>query len=166
MMVETQPNPMVEKREYRMHHDVPVLLAQPCSELPGNLHSHRRSRTDGKRKVKAAGMPHSKSPSIFDHRVRNPSTIESNYQQETLGDAHMRMFTDNPITSVKEDAFGFATFAQVMREAILQTEPLPFSVGIFGAWGSGKSSFMRLLELLIANKPEVRSIWFDPWKYD
>src|SRR5512135_3903383 len=80
MMVETQPNPMVEKREYRMHHDVPVLLAQPCSELPGNLHSHRRSRTDGKRKVKAAGMPHSKSPSLFDHRVRNPSTIESNYQ--------------------------------------------------------------------------------------
>lgn len=26
-------------------------------------------------------MPHSKSPSLFDHRVRNPSTIESNYQE-------------------------------------------------------------------------------------
>src|SRR5512135_816876 len=85
MMVETQPNPMVEKRESRMHHDVPVLLAHPCSELPGHLHSHRRSRTDGKRKVKAAGMPQSKSPSIFDPRVRNPSTIESNYHHDHFG---------------------------------------------------------------------------------
>ena len=31
------------------------------------------------RNVKAGGRPNSKIPSIFDHRVRNPSTIESNY---------------------------------------------------------------------------------------
>jgi hypothetical protein len=32
--------------------------------------------------VKVGGRPNSKIPSIFDHRVRNPSIIESYYQQD------------------------------------------------------------------------------------
>jgi hypothetical protein len=36
------------------------------------------------RNVKVGGRPHSKIPSIFDHRVRNPSTIESYYQHPLI----------------------------------------------------------------------------------
>jgi predicted KAP-like P-loop ATPase len=79
----------------------------------------------------------------------------------------MRMFTDNPITSCAEDKFGFAPYAQILGDTILQTEPLPFCVGIFGAWGSGKSSFLKMIREVIADKkPEVKCIWFNPWKYD
>src|SRR5512135_382115 len=127
MMVETQPNPMVEKREYRMHHDVPVLLAQPCSELPGNLHSHRRSRTDGKRKVKAAGMPHSKSPSIFDHRVRNPSTIESNYQK-------------NDVTVLYADASQIAPYA---TQSVVEANTLGLMKGFPDNHFAPQRSFTR-----------------------
>jgi energy-coupling factor transporter ATP-binding protein EcfA2 len=78
----------------------------------------------------------------------------------------MKLFTDNPITSIKDDKFGFAPYARILRDTILETEELPFCVGIFGAWGSGKSSFMKMIQELIADQEDVRSIWFNPWKYD
>jgi predicted KAP-like P-loop ATPase len=76
----------------------------------------------------------------------------------------MRLFTDNPISSIEEDKFGFAPYALVLKDTILQTTPLPFCVGVFGPWGSGKSSFMKMLQWLM--KDEVQTIWFNPWKYD
>jgi predicted KAP-like P-loop ATPase len=81
------------------------------------------------------------------------------------------LFTDNPIASIIEDKFGFDTYANVLKDAILQAKPLPFCVGIFGAWGSGKSSFMRMIEDLIKAQVEqtgdkIKTIWFNPWKYD
>ena len=79
---------------------------------------------------------------------------------------YVKLFTDNPITSDNEDQFGFAHYAYVLRDTILQTGPLPFCVGIFGNWGSGKTSFMKMIESSIANERKVRSIWFNPWKYD
>lgn len=57
----------------------------------------------------------------------------------------MHMFADNPITSKDKDAFGFATYVEVLEEVILQTTPRPFCIGVFGPWGSGKSSFMQML---------------------
>lgn len=47
-----------------------------------------------------------------------------------------------------------------------RANPLPFTVGIFGPWGSGKSSFMRMWQDALAFAPEDRSFWFNPWKYD
>lgn len=77
----------------------------------------------------------------------------------------MLMFTDNPITSRDEDAFGFATYVEVLGTVIQQTTPRPFCLGVFGPWGSGKSSFMRMLQSdLEAQK--IPTIWFNPWKYD
>lgn len=81
----------------------------------------------------------------------------------------MELLTDNP---TKEDKFGFNSFADVLTNAIMEAKPLPFCVGIFGAWGSGKSSFMLMLEDLIKKQAEksagvrIESIWFNPWKYD
>ncbi len=37
--------------------------------------------TDVERNMKVEGTTYSKIPSVFDHMVRNSSTIESNYQQ-------------------------------------------------------------------------------------
>ncbi len=78
----------------------------------------------------------------------------------------MRMLTDNPITSTKEDSFGFAPFATILKDAILETTPLPFCVGIFGPWGAGKTSFMQMLRSLMEDQANVQTIWFNAWKYD
>lgn len=86
----------------------------------------------------------------------------------------MRLHTDNPIDDEDGDKFGFKPYAQVLRDTILETGPLPFCVGIFGEWGSGKTSFMKMIESPIkkmvesstGSKAKVCSIWFNPWKYD
>jgi Sigma-70, region 4 len=46
-----------------------------------NLQSSNESIADTERNVKVEGTTNSKIPSIFDHVVRNSSTIESNYQE-------------------------------------------------------------------------------------
>jgi hypothetical protein len=78
----------------------------------------------------------------------------------------MQAFTDNPIDTVAKDAFGFTTYVEILRKTLLQTGPLPFCVGIFGPWGSGKSSFMHMLKEQIKGISGVEYIWFNPWKYD
>ncbi len=82
----------------------------------------------------------------------------------------MKLFTDNPLDSIEEDKFGFDAYAEMLGDLILDTQRLPFCVGIFGAWGSGKTSLMKMVQGQIENttdqSKEVRSIWFSPWKYD
>jgi predicted KAP-like P-loop ATPase len=57
-----------------------------------------------------------------------------------------------------------------------QSTRCPVTVGVYGDWGSGKSSAMRWLETNLhawnrlpadkrENHPCVYPIWFDPWKY-
>lgn len=78
----------------------------------------------------------------------------------------MRLFTDNPIAFIQDDTFGFAAYVRVLKDTILETMPLPFCVGIFGPWGSGKTSFMQMIQGLMKNDVNVRTLWFNPWKYD
>ena len=54
----------------------------------------------------------------------------------------------------------------------------PIAIGVFGRWGSGKTTAMRWLQGSLevwneqgestGNEPKisVRTVWFDPWKYD
>ena len=78
----------------------------------------------------------------------------------------MQLFTDNPINSIEEDLFGFGRYAEELKDIILQTTSLPFCVGIFSPWGSGKSSFMKMLQGLMDGEAGIKTLWFNPWKYD
>jgi len=43
-----------------------------------------------------------------------------------------------------------------------------FTIGIFGSWGSGKTTLMRLIQkkLDASNQIKCKTIWFNPWKYE
>ncbi|MEU2617098.1 P-loop NTPase fold protein [Streptomyces sp. NPDC007157] len=77
----------------------------------------------------------------------------------------MRPLTDNPVFDFADDAFHFEPYVDVLHGAVAQATPLPLTVGVFGSWGTGKSSFLRLWQRRLEDR-EVRTIWFNPWKYD
>jgi len=72
-------------------------------------------------------------------------------------------FADQPIEKEDQDAFGFLGYASVLANRVLQAKP-PLTIGIYGSWGSGKSSLMKLLNLEIKRrKPSVNSIEINVW---
>ena len=40
----------------------------------------------------------------------------------------------------------------------------PMVIGIYGTWGMGKTSLMRLIEMEL-DRSKVRSLWFNPWEH-
>jgi predicted KAP-like P-loop ATPase len=75
------------------------------------------------------------------------------------------LLTDNPIPGADADEFGFLDHARVLCQAIGDTTSLPLTVGIFGPWGSGKSSFLNICRDLLDRQGFV-TLEFNPWKYD
>jgi len=71
----------------------------------------------------------------------------------------------------KIDKLGFEPYVKGIENLIRKTNSadLPLVIGIYGAWGSGKTSFMMQLKSRLetnADEPPLPIIWFDAWKYD
>ncbi len=54
------------------------------------------------------------------------------------------------------------TLADIIKDKNTDT---PLTVGIFGEWGTGKTSFLRMVEAKIQDG-QYPTVWFDPWRYD
>ncbi|MGD2095776.1 MAG: P-loop NTPase fold protein, partial [Phycisphaerales bacterium] len=78
----------------------------------------------------------------------------------------MRMLTDNPILHINNDKFGHDNYAKLISSSIRDTSDLPFCIGVFGQWGTGKTSLMRMIKEDLEECPRIKTIWFNPWKYD
>jgi hypothetical protein len=73
-----------------------------------------------------------------------------------------------------EDKLGFAPYAKTISQIILDDNvETPLTIGIFGGWGSGKTTLMRMvehqiLEAALQTPPPTRltlPIWFNAWLY-
>lgn len=85
---------------------------------------------------------------------------------------------DLPVSRDDQDKLDFIPYANTMREIILseQTET-PLTIGIFGSWGSGKTSLMRMIEQGLRDDAQEKMasgvenfrvthpIWFNAWLY-
>lgn len=84
----------------------------------------------------------------------------------------MEILTDNPINKAIEDKFGYVRYSSIIADTIRETNSLPFCVGIFRIWGTGKTSLMRMIKENVEENEDVekkdyiKTIWFNPWKYD
>jgi hypothetical protein len=63
------------------------------------------------------------------------------------------------------DGLGFASYAEVLAGAALDTRG-PFTIGVFGEWGTGKTSLMRLVEQKLSSHQNVVTVWFNAWRYE
>ena len=81
----------------------------------------------------------------------------------------MKMVPSDKPTSI--DQLGFEPYVKGIEDLIHQTnsEDLPLAVGIYGPWGSGKTSFMLQLKSRLETSTDglsLPAVWFDAWKYD
>jgi predicted KAP-like P-loop ATPase len=73
----------------------------------------------------------------------------------------MRLLDDNPSI---EDTLGFRPTANAIVETITNASRRPLTIGIFGGWGSGKTSLMQMVEGRVKEKG-IKTVWFNAWKY-
>jgi hypothetical protein len=66
-----------------------------------------------------------------------------------------------------DDALHFSDFRSTLLEILVQADT-PLTVGVFGPWGSGKTSLLAQLRKEIEDDKlsKVRTTWFTAWKYD
>ena len=90
------------------------------------------------------------------------------------------IISDAPEENENMLAFGFDAYARTIAEVIAgKNNATPLVIGIYGPWGSGKTTLMKKVkELLDENKywktdkiwnPEIhrhcKAVWFTAWKY-
>jgi hypothetical protein len=83
-------------------------------------------------------------------------------RRKALEGGEVRLLDDNP---TDEDLLGFSVRADLLFDVITGATKLPLTVGIFGSWGSGKTSLMRTVEAKL-RADKVKTVWFNAWKYD
>ncbi len=75
--------------------------------------------------------------------------------------------TDRPIATEQEDRFGRAAFAKRIAETIAHLgDPSSLVVGIYGAWGEGKTSVLNLMAARLKDDAGVILLRFNPWLFE
>lgn len=82
------------------------------------------------------------------------------------------MWSDNETT---QDLLGYQVHADLLKKIILSDSMLPISIGVFGNWGSGKSSLMLLLQQALKeweqsqqgeNHNMILQVYFNSWQFE
>ena len=76
----------------------------------------------------------------------------------------IKLLDDQPIHLEDDDIFGFGIYKNLLEKAILGSEE-PITLGIFGGWGTGKTSLMKMLFESLRENREIIPVWFDAWRY-
>jgi hypothetical protein len=73
-----------------------------------------------------------------------------------------RVLLDDPATAPGLDWPAYAgAFGQIVRHSKPQ-----FAIGIFGDWGSGKTTLMRAIWRELDDQEDVVRVWFNAWRYE
>lgn len=77
------------------------------------------------------------------------------------GDGEKAVFSKDEPGEI--DLLGMGTYARSIARLALTCDT-PFTVGLHGGWGAGKTTLMHLIERELA-ATGTRCVWFNPWRY-
>lgn len=73
---------------------------------------------------------------------------------------------DKPIKSETDDRFQRYGFSKRIAESIInRTSTDSITIGLYGAWGEGKSSVLHFIDIELQKDPSVIILHFNPWRY-
>jgi Cdc6-like AAA superfamily ATPase len=101
-----------------------------------------------------------------DNVTQNTKTITAidSASQDSASNKKIKIIIDEP---TKEGALDFQDYSRSLANIIRETTTPRFAVGIFGTWGSGKTSLMRMIQQeLDKDNEKVLTVWFDAWRYE
>ncbi|MCH7972137.1 MAG: DUF111 family protein, partial [Chloroflexi bacterium] len=93
-----------------------------------------------------------------------------NSDQEDVTESSDRVWflKDEPLPNLDDDNFAHSSYADVIESTIVEADP-PFTLGVFGSWGVGKSTVINEVVERIRGedlKQEYVVFLFDVWKYE
>ena len=74
----------------------------------------------------------------------------------------LQIITDEPTL---DDALDFGNYSNRLAEIITNSTPR-FSIGVFGGWGTGKTSLMSMIKQILDGNDKIVTVWFDAWRYE
>lgn len=74
--------------------------------------------------------------------------------------------SDLPISAKREDRFNRWPFAKRIADTLAErADPSSLVVGLYGPWGDGKTSTLKLMEIAFSSYPQVVVVRFNPWYF-
>jgi hypothetical protein len=65
---------------------------------------------------------------------------------------------------VDDGVLGFENYRDALINIIKSSDPR-FTIGIFGGWGTGKTTLMRMMRKRLDDEGEI-TVWFNPWQFE
>ncbi|MBT6034319.1 MAG: hypothetical protein HOH01_01895, partial [Candidatus Jacksonbacteria bacterium] len=79
----------------------------------------------------------------------------------------MKFLTETHLQEFSSDKFKYKELSKKILEEILLKMELPNCFGLYGHWGSGKSTLIRfIIQHINSEYDDVLPVYFEPWKYE
>ena len=93
----------------------------------------------------------------------NDDKSSGNKNENSSASNKISIITDEPITNAPD----FDKYSGTLSNIIVNSVPR-FTVGIYGGWGTGKTTIMQMIQNHLDEKykNDIITIWFDAWRYE
>lgn len=65
-----------------------------------------------------------------------------------------------------KDLLGYSVHASLLKDVVTNEKNLPITVGLYGDWGCGKSSILKILKEQLEKEDDCVVVYFDGWSFE